>query len=75
MINPFIKKDNSSVWIAALVVGAITAGALAYFYFTAEDESLSRESDAKKPTDYLNRNHPHKRKKTDVDELEALAGN
>jgi hypothetical protein len=73
MKNPFIKENNTGLWIAAAVGSAIAAAAGIWFYQrgkrAAELEAYRREH----AQDYLeNKKHQMKKHKTDLHELGDL---
>jgi len=69
MKNPFIKNDNSSVWIAAAVTGALAAGTAAWYYIK---RTATRKVHDEHTTDYL-KPAPLPHKKSDVEELHTIA--
>ncbi|WP_345952400.1 YtxH domain-containing protein [Mucilaginibacter sp. PAMB04168] len=79
MKNLFVKENDNSLVIAAVAVGAIAAGAIAYLYATKKGYSfrkkLSNVAEGAKDhsTDYLEKkNTKRKRKTTDLHEIEQI---
>jgi hypothetical protein len=74
MKNPFIKSNNSGVWIATLVLSAIAAGAITYYYKKNGSSAITEEVN-EHATDYLKAKAPKKRKqKTDLHDLQSIVG-
>lgn len=81
MKNPFVKEDNSLV-IAAVAIGAIAAGAIAYLYtskkrfsFREKLTNIAKQGKRNK-TDYLkNKTHKLKKKTTDLHDIEDIVKN
>jgi DNA-directed RNA polymerase subunit M/transcription elongation factor TFIIS len=80
MKNPFEKEDNSLV-IAAVAIGAIAAGAIAYLYTTRYGSIFRNkvnekvEENKEHATDYLaKKSHQLKKKKTDLHEIQEIIG-
>ncbi|MFD1256731.1 YtxH domain-containing protein [Mucilaginibacter terrae] len=79
MKNPFVKEDHSGVTIAAVAVGAITAGAIAYLYATKKGFAFRKKLSGKSKevkehaTDYLQHKAPKLKKKvTDLHDIEVI---
>jgi hypothetical protein len=73
MKNPFIRENNTGMWIAGLGIGLVAAGAAAYYWArnSGEAETMAEGSHA---TDYLaNRTGGTKKHKSDVSELAQMA--
>lgn len=82
MKNPFEKEDNSNVLIAAALVGAIAAGTITYLYLVKKGAAFRKKMNDKaeegkeKAAEYLKaKTRKLKKQKTDLHELESLAGN
>jgi uncharacterized protein HemX len=78
MKNPFIKNESGSKNIvAALIIGAVAAGAIVYFYYNRKKELANSAAQAMgNATDYLKTKHSKKKKhKTNVNELTSLVAN
>jgi predicted RNase H-related nuclease YkuK (DUF458 family) len=80
MKNPFVKEDNSLL-IAAVAIGAIGAGAIAYLYTTKygsifRSKVTEKTEDSKEhATDYLKKKTHHlKKKKTDLHDIQDIIG-
>lgn len=78
MKNPFVKEDNSLI-IAAVAIGAIAAGAIAYLYTSKKGFSFRAKLSGKAQkgkehaTDYLKKKAPKlRRKTTDLHEIEDI---
>ncbi|HWZ15579.1 MAG TPA: hypothetical protein VNW95_10105 [Mucilaginibacter sp.] len=77
---PFIKKNNTSAWVAAGVAGTIVAGAVAFMYFTKRGFAFwnwnSGEGQDEHAEDQIQpymQPHGLKRKqKTDLKDLESI---
>jgi hypothetical protein len=78
MKNPFVKEDNSLI-IAAVAIGAIAAGAIAYLYTSKKGFSFREKLSGKRKevkehaTDYLTKKAPKlKKKTTDLHDIEEI---
>lgn len=79
MKNPFVKEDNSGLVIAAVAIGAIATGAIAYLYSTKKGFAFRKKlsggtNEAKEHAkDYLEKKtHKLKKKTTDLHEIEDI---
>lgn len=77
---PFIKKYNTSAWIAAGVTGTIVAGAVAFMYFTKRglafwnwnsNERQSEHAEDQIPP-YMQSHGLKRKQKTDLKDLESI---
>ena len=74
MKNPFIKENNSGMWIAGLGIGLVAAGAAAYYWVKNKSQSEEMFNSNHHATDYLtNRNGGMKKHKSDISELAPIA--
>jgi hypothetical protein len=69
MKNPFIKKDTSGLWIAAITVSALAAGALTWLYFKKKEVEDSADFI---PLNYQHRGGRLKKHKSDVSDLHII---
>ena len=70
MKNPFKQQDNTGLWIAATITGALTAGAGIWFYLRRKRSADAEAYRHEHAQDYLADRHPTAKKhKTDVSEL------
>lgn len=78
MKNPFEKEKNTNVWLA-VVLGALTAGAVAYFLIDKRNKAAAKLANAaedaqEKAAKYLKmKAGKPKKHKSDIHELEQLA--
>jgi uncharacterized protein HemX len=73
MKNPFAQKNNTGLWIAAAITGALAAGVGVWFYLQGKRSAEADASQPEHPQDYLEVKHPKKKKhKTDVHKLADL---
>ena len=74
MKNPFIKEDSNAGLLTGLIIGAITAGGLAYLYYAKKKELAEAAAYAKEhATDYLkDKVHRIKKHKTDLHDLQSI---
>lgn len=72
MKNPFVKEDNTALWIAAAVTGALAAGAGIWFYLHGK-RTGALEEQLDNAQDYLEKKHKKlKKHKTDLHDLEDI---
>lgn len=69
MKNPFVKSNNSSVWVAA-ATGLIAAGAATWYYI--KRKAIARKAHAEQATAYLKPEPLLHKKKTDVQDLHTI---
>ncbi len=70
MKNPFIKQNNTGMWIAGLGIGLVAAGAAAYYWVKNSGETEAITEGRPHETDYLaNRNGAMKKHKSDINDL------
>jgi len=73
MKNPFIKENNSGMWIAGLGIGIIAAGAAAYYWVKNNGETEAITEGRPHANDYLiNRSGKMKKHKSDVNDLAEI---
>lgn len=74
MKNPFIRENNTGMWIAGLGIGLVAAGAAAYYWVKNSGETEAINEERPHSTDYLaNRHGNMKKHKSDVSELAQMA--
>ena len=74
MKNPFVKQNNTGMWIAGLGIGLVAAGAAAYYWVKNIGESEVSTEGRPHATDYLaNRTGGTKKHKSDISELAHMA--
>jgi phage-related minor tail protein len=79
MKNPFVKDNDNSLVIAAVAIGALAAGAIAYLYATKKGFAFRKklsntaEEGHEKATEYLEKKaRKLKKKTTDLHHLEGI---
>jgi hypothetical protein len=71
MKNPFLRTNTNGLWVAAIAVTALAAGALAWFYFK-KNEPENANAHLNYP--YVKDKGGRKKKaKTDVHDLHVIA--
>jgi len=70
MKNPF--KENNVLWIAAAITSVIAAGAAVWYAMKQASPKMEHEEHT---TDYLQTKPRLHKKKTDLHDLHAIAGN
>ncbi len=69
MKNPFAKPDTSGLWIAAIAVSALAAGAITWLYFKKTEAEKAFEP-VKHP--FEKKKHGKKKARTDIHELHTI---
>jgi hypothetical protein len=66
----FVKEDNTGLWVAAAISGAIAAGVGIWFYIRGKRAAELEAERLAHAQDYLGERRPKKKKhKTDISEL------